>query len=71
MDDNDETERAATIGLIAETMRSTVTVARALVDAGVRIDLAGLDRQRDGVEGGEGAEADGHVLDVEGVAGHA
>lgn len=45
MDDNDETERAATIGLIAETMRSTVTVARALVDAGVRVDLAGLDRE--------------------------
>jgi hypothetical protein len=44
MDGNDETERAATIGVIAETMRSTVTVARALVDAGVRIDLSGLDR---------------------------
>ncbi|TQF81291.1 hypothetical protein FK498_05380 [Elioraea sp. Yellowstone] len=45
MDGNDETERAATIGMIAETMRSTVTVARALVDAGVRIDLAGLERE--------------------------
>jgi hypothetical protein len=45
MDGIDETERAATIGIIAETMRSTVTVARALVDAGVRIDLDGLDRE--------------------------
>lgn len=45
MDETDETERAATIGIIAEAMRSTVTVARALVDAGIRVDLAGLDRE--------------------------
>lgn len=45
MDDSDETERAGTIGIIAETMRSTVTMARALVDAGIRVDLAGLDRE--------------------------
>lgn len=45
MDETDETERAATIGIIAETMRSTMTVARALVDAGIRVDLAGLDRE--------------------------
>lgn len=40
-------ERAATIGVIAETMRATVTLARALVDAGARIDLSGLDREVD------------------------
>lgn len=45
MDEDDEIERAATIGVIAETMRATVTVARALVDAGMRIDLSGLDRE--------------------------
>ncbi|MCS6921183.1 MAG: hypothetical protein NZM07_04565 [Elioraea sp.] len=45
MTEDDETARAAMIELVVETMRSTVAVARALVDAGVAIDLEGLDRE--------------------------
>jgi len=45
MSENDETARVAMIELVVETMRSTVAVARALVDAGVAIDLEGLDRE--------------------------
>ncbi|WP_114375051.1 hypothetical protein [Elioraea thermophila] len=45
MNEDDETARAAMIEMVVETMRSTVSVARALVDAGVAIDLEGLDRE--------------------------
>lgn len=45
MGGSEDSERASMIEVIVETMRSTVTVARALVDAGVRIDLDGLDRE--------------------------
>lgn len=45
MNEDDETARAAMIEMVVETMRSTVAVARALVDAGVAIDLEGLDRE--------------------------
>lgn len=44
-DDEEEAARAAMIEMVVETMRSTVAVARALVDAGVAIDLEGLDRE--------------------------
>lgn len=45
MSEDDETARAAMIEMVVETMRSTVAVARALVDVGVAIDLEGLDRE--------------------------
>ncbi|MDW8443933.1 MAG: hypothetical protein RML45_06210 [Acetobacteraceae bacterium] len=45
MDNEDDAARAAMIEMVVETMRSTVAVARALVDAGVAIDLDGLDRE--------------------------
>lgn len=45
MSGSEDSEHAAMIEVIVETMRSTVTVARALVDAGIRIDLDGLDRE--------------------------
>lgn len=45
MDNEDDAARAAMIEMVVETLRSTVAVARALVDAGVAIDLDGLDRE--------------------------
>lgn len=45
MDNEEDAARAATIEMVVDTMRSTVAVARALVDAGVAIDLEGLDRE--------------------------
>ncbi len=45
MENEDEAARAAMIEMVVETMRSTIAVARALVDAGVAIDLEGLDRE--------------------------
>lgn len=45
MDNEEDAARAAMIEMVVDTMRSTVAVARALVDAGVAIDLEGLDRE--------------------------
>lgn len=45
MDDEEQAARAAMIEMVVETMRATIAVARALVDAGVAIDLEGLDRE--------------------------